>query len=228
VVLVHGAFADASCWSGVVARLLKAGYPVVAPPNPLRGLVRDAAYLSAFLTTVTGPKVVVGHSYGGAVVTEAAGSDPQVKALVYLAAFVPDVGESLGELAGLFPGSELNEALVQLPDGAGGAELAIDPAKFHAVFGADLPKSQAAVLGVSQRPIGAPAFTDTATAAAWRTIPSWAVVARQDRTIAPDLERFEAKRAGSHTVEVAASHVVMISQPDAVTRVITQAATATA
>ncbi|MFI6405576.1 alpha/beta fold hydrolase [Streptomyces sp. NPDC050548] len=227
VVLVHGAFADASSWSAVTSRLQKAGYTVVAPANPLRGLTSDAAYLSALLKTIDGPKVVVGHSYGGAVITQATAGDPSVKALVYIAAFVPDKGEQLGELAARFPGSQLNDALQPLPDGSGGTDLAIQTAKFHAVFTADLPASTSALLGASQRPISAAAFTDVTTAAAWHDIPSWAVVAAQDRAIAPDLERFEAKRAGSHTVVVDASHVVMISHPDLVTKVIKSAASAT-
>ncbi|MFF5302299.1 alpha/beta fold hydrolase [Streptomyces sp. NPDC013161] len=227
VVLVHGAFADASSWSAVTSRLQKAGYTVVAPANPLRGLTSDAAYISAILKTIDGPKVVVGHSYGGAVITQAAAGDASVKALVYVAAFVPDKGEQLGELGARFPGSQLSDALQPLPDGAGGTDLAIQTAKFHAVFTADLPAATSALLGASQRPISAAAFTDVATAAAWRDIPSWAVVAAQDRAIAPDLERFEAKRAGSHTTVVDSSHVVMISHPDLVTKVIKSAATAT-
>ncbi|MFJ3897212.1 alpha/beta fold hydrolase [Streptomyces sp. NPDC090083] len=227
VVLVHGAFADASSWSAVASRLQKAGYPVVAPANPLRGLIKDGAYLTALLATIEGPKVVVGHSYGGAVISQATAGDASVKALVYVAAFMPDKGEQLGELAARFPGSQLGDALQPLPDGAGGTDLAIQTAKFHAVFTADLPVATSALMGASQRPISAAAFTDAATAAAWRDIPSWAVVAAQDRAIAPDLERFEAKRAGSHTTVVDSSHVAMVSHPDLVTKVVKSAAAAT-
>ncbi|WNZ13936.1 alpha/beta hydrolase [Streptomyces sp. 11x1] len=173
VVLVHGAFADASGWSGVVSRLKKAGYPVVAPANPLRGLQSDSAYLSSLLGTIDGPKIVVGHSYGGAVITEAAASVPEVKAPVYVAAFMPDKGDVLGELANRFPGSELNPALEALPDGGGRHDVAIKPDKFHDVFAADLPRSTTSVLAVSQRPVNVGAFESTARAAAWRTIPSW-------------------------------------------------------
>ncbi|MBE4741344.1 MULTISPECIES: alpha/beta fold hydrolase [Streptomyces] len=227
VVLVHGAFADASGWSGVVSRLKKAGYPVVAPANPLRGLQPDAAYLASLLGTIDGPKIVVGHSYGGAVVTEAAASVPEVKALVYVAAFMPDKGEVLGELANRFPGSELLPALEGLPDGAGHTDVAIKPDKFHDVFAGDLPRSQTSVLAVSQRPVSLSAFESTAQAAAWRTIPSWFMVATGDKTISPALERFQAKRAGSHTVEVNSSHVVMMSHPDKVTALIKSAAKST-
>lgn len=227
VVLVHGAFADASGWSGVVPRLKKAGYPVVAPANPLRGLQSDAAYISSLLGTIDGPKILVGHSYGGAVITEAAASVPEVKALVYVAAFMPDKGEALAELADRFPGSELNPALEALPDGAGGTDVAIKPDKFHDVFAADLPRSTTSVLAVSQRPVSLVAFGSTATEAAWRTIPSWFLVATEDKTISPELERFEAKRAGSHTIEVNSSHVAMMSHPDKVTSLIKSAATAT-
>ncbi|QYX82199.1 alpha/beta fold hydrolase [Streptomyces akebiae] len=227
VVLVHGAFADASGWSGVVSRLRKAGYPVVAPANPLRGLQSDAGYLASLLGTIDGPKIVVGHSYGGAVVTEAAASVPEVKALVYVAAFMPDKGEALGELADRFPGSELNPALEVLPDGAGHHDVAIKPDKFHDVFAADLPRSTTSVLAVSQRPVSLAAFGSTAQAAAWRTIPSWFLVATEDKTISPALERFQAERAGSHTVEVDSSHVVMMSHPDKVTSLIKSAAKST-
>lgn len=137
VVLVHGAFADASSWSAVASRLQKAGYTVVAPANPLRGLTTDAAYIFAILKTIDGPKVVVGHSYGGAVITQATAGDASVKALVYVAAFVPDKGEQLGELGARFPGSQLSDALQPLPDGAGGTDPAIQTATFHAVFTAD-------------------------------------------------------------------------------------------
>ncbi|MER6160659.1 alpha/beta hydrolase [Streptomyces sp. NPDC001868] len=224
VVLVHGAFADASGWSGVVARLKKAGYPVVAPANPLRGLQSDARYISALLGTIDGPKIVVGHSYGGAVITEAAASVPDVKALVYVAAFMPDKGELLSELADRFPGSELLPALEGLPDGAGHHDVAIKPDKFHDVFAGDLPRSTTSVLAVSQRPVSLAAFDSTAQVAAWRTIPSWFMVAKKDKTISPALERFQAERAGSHTVEVNSSHVVMMSHPDKVASLIKSAA----
>ncbi|GAA3047696.1 alpha/beta fold hydrolase [Actinokineospora globicatena] len=226
VVLVHGAFADASSWSETTTRLQRQGYTVVAPATPLRGLTQDADYIASVIKSIPGPVVLVGHSYGGAVISTAAASLPQVKALVYVAAFVPDTGEVLGELAGRFPGSELVPALKPIPH-ANGADLYIDPAKFRHVFTADLSPSTSALLAASQRPINATLFGDAAPAAAWRTIPSWAVIAKQDRAISPDLERFEAKRANSKTIELNSSHVPMLSHPDEVTRVITTAARAT-
>ncbi|MER7983855.1 alpha/beta hydrolase [Streptomyces sp. NPDC095817] len=232
VVLVHGAFADASGWNGVVKRLLNDGYKVVAPANPLRGLPQDAAYIASVLNNVKGPVVLVGHSYGGAVITQAAAGDPDVKALVYIAAFMPDQGEVLGQLAARSQDSELQPTLRPAPftnaDGSTGIELTIDPAQFHRVFAADLPKSQTRIMAAEQRPISASAFEDAPTAAAWHTIPSWALVAKQDKAIGTDLERFEARRAGSHTVQVNGSHVVMISHPDVVTRLVESAARATA
>ncbi|MFJ6837053.1 alpha/beta fold hydrolase [Streptomyces sp. NPDC091209] len=228
IVLVHGAYVDASSWNGVVGRLQSEGYRVIAPANPLRGLPTDSAYIASVLRSVKGPIVLVGHSYAGAVITEAAAGNPQVKSLVYVAAFMPDKGETLGQLAAKFPGSELNPALVQVPftnaDGSTGTDLYVSPDKFRAVAAADLPQTATSVAAAAQRPIAATAFTDKATSAAWRTIPSWAAVATNDKAIAPDLERFEAKRAGSHTVEINASHSVMISHPDAITDLIRDAA----
>ncbi|MFE9807491.1 alpha/beta fold hydrolase [Streptomyces sp. NPDC005227] len=228
VVLVHGAFVDASSWNAVVARLQADGYRVIAPANPLRGLPTDSAYIASVLRSVKGPIVLVGQSYGGAVISEAATGNPNVKALVYVSAFMPDKGEALGQLAAKFPGSELNPALVQVPfknaDGSTGTDLYVSPDKFRAVAAADLPEMATSVAAAAQRPISATAFTDKATSAAWRTIPSWAAVATNDKAIAPDLERFEAKRAGSHTVEIDSSHSVMISHPDAITDLIRDAA----
>ncbi|HEY5837168.1 alpha/beta fold hydrolase [Streptomyces sp.] len=231
VVLVHGAFADASGWSGVVKRLQDDGYPVVAPANPLRGLPQDATYINSFLKSISGPIVLAGHSYGGAVITQAAAGNPNVKALVYIAAFMPDQDEPLAELASKFSDSKLQPALRPAPftnaDGTDGYDLTIDPAQFQDVFAADLPDSQTRVMAAAQRPVSAAAFGDTATAAAWRTIPSWALIAKQDNTLGAQLERFEAERAGSHTVEIDSSHVAMMSHPGAVTRLIEDAARTT-
>ncbi|MFE3703972.1 alpha/beta fold hydrolase [Streptomyces scopuliridis] len=227
VVLVHGAFADASGWDGVVERLQRDGYPVIAPANPLRGLASDSAYIADVLKSVKGPVILAGHSYGGAVISEAAAGNRDVKALVYISAFMPDKGEALGALGAKFPGSRLDPALRQVPfrngDGTTGTDLYIKPDKFHQVFAADLAESTAAQMSATQRPISAAAFTETADAAAWRTIPSWSLVATKDRAIAPDLERFEAKRAGSHTIEVNSSHVAMISHPGTVAGLILDA-----
>ncbi|MFG2371205.1 esterase/lipase family protein [Streptomyces sp. NPDC048504] len=233
VVLVHGAFADASSWNGVVERLQRDGYPVIAPANPLRGLAEDSTYVASILASVKGPVILVGHSYGGAVISQAAAGDPQVKALVYIAALVPDKGEKLSTLSDKFPGTnELAPALRPVPfsnsDGTNGSDLYVDPTRFRAVFAADLPASQTVVMGAEQRPVAAAAFASSATAAAWRTIPSWALVARQDEALGAPLERFEARRAHSHTVEINSSHVALISHPGTVTHLIEDAATSTA
>ncbi|WP_250009827.1 alpha/beta hydrolase [Actinoplanes sp. M2I2] len=234
VVLVHGGFADATVsWQGVVRRLQKKGYPVVAPANPLRGLQTDAPYLRSVLNSINGPIILVGHSYGGAVITNAAAGDSDVKALVYIAAFVPDVGEALGELIQRYPGSEIQAATTAVPfpqaDGTTGTDLYLQPDKLRAVFAADLPKADTDVLAATQRPFSAQAFTDKTTAAAWRTIPSWGLVATQDKAIPAALERFEYSRAHARkVVTVSASHVAMVSHPGIVTNLIVDAAKATA
>jgi pimeloyl-ACP methyl ester carboxylesterase len=232
VVLVHGAFADASSWNAVVERLQKDGYRVVAAANPLRGLATDSASVAGVLRSIHGPIVLVGHSYGGAVISQAATGNPNVKALVYVSALMPDKGEVLGRLAARFPGSALNPALKKVPfrntDGTTGTDLYVAPDKFHAVFAADLPRTTTSLMAATQRPIAASAFSDKATSAAWRTIPSWAAVATRDKAIAPDVERFEARRAASHVIEIDSSHVGMISHPGAITDLILDAARAQA
>jgi pimeloyl-ACP methyl ester carboxylesterase len=231
IVLVHGAFADGSSWNGEVSRLQRLGFTVVAPPNELRGLAQDSTYLASFLKSLSGPVVLAGHSYGGAVISQAAAGNPQVKALVFVNALMPDAGENLGALAAKFPGAELPDALKPVPfanaDGSTGVDLFVDPARFRAVFAADVPARQSALMAAEQRPLAASVFGGTASAAAWRTIPSWAVIGRQDKAIAPDLERFEAQRAHSHAVEINSSHVSLVSHPDVVTAVILAAARAT-
>ncbi|MER7981353.1 alpha/beta hydrolase [Streptomyces sp. NPDC095817] len=231
IVLEHGAFADASGWNTVATTLQAAGYTVIAPANPLRGLPQDAARLNSLLASIDGPIVLVGHSYGGAVITQAAAGNPHITALVYIAALMPDTGENLGALAARSTDSQLTPALRPLPytdpDGTQGAELSIDPAQFRTVFAADLPTTQTRLLAAEQRPIDASAFTATATAAAWRTIPTWALIAKQDKTLGTDLERFEAQRASAHTVEINSSHAAMISHPTAVTSLILTAVHAT-
>jgi pimeloyl-ACP methyl ester carboxylesterase len=229
VVLVHGAWADASGWNGVIERLQQKGYPVIAPANPLRSLAGDADYLASVLATIAGPVVLVGHSYGGAVATNAAAGKPNVKALVFIAAFAPDEGESVFELESKYPGSKLPTALTgrPYPDGGGaGIDLYIDPAQFHEAFIGDVPGTTAAVMAAGQRPLTLTAGTDKATAVAWKTIPSWYMVAQKDNAIPPEAERFMAKRAGSHTVEVNGSHAVMVAHPDPVTDLIVSAAEA--
>ncbi|MFE9001662.1 alpha/beta fold hydrolase [Streptomyces sp. NPDC007875] len=232
VVLVHGAFADSSSWNGVIKRLRHAGYPVVAPANPLRGLAGDAAYLHSVLKSVQGPIVLVGHSYGGAVISEAAVGDPDVKALVYIAAFAPDKGESALELSNKYPGSTLGETLnsvpFPLPDGGTGTDLYIKPEKFHDQFAADVPTAQTDLMAATQRPVAASALEEKAATAAWQTVPSWYLLATQDKNIPPAAQRFMADRAHSRTLEINASHAVSVSHPQAVTNLIDQAATATA
>ncbi|MGW1723435.1 alpha/beta fold hydrolase [Streptomyces sp. NPDC002306] len=232
VVLVHGGFADASNWNGVIKGLQKHGFPVIAPANPLRGLPTDAPYISSVLKSVKGPIVLVGHSYGGAVITNAAAGNPNVKALVYVAAFVPDTGERLGDLIQRYPGSEIQAALNQVPftnaDGSTGTDLYLQADRLRAVFAADLPQKETRLMAAEQRPFSASSFTDVTTAAAWHTIPSWGVVAGADKSIPPALERFEYQRAHARVVEVpGASHVVMISHPGVVTKTIEEAAAAT-
>ncbi|MFB7513209.1 alpha/beta fold hydrolase [Streptomyces sp. NPDC056144] len=232
IVLVHGAFADASSWSGTIRRLRHAGHPVLAPANPLRGLAEDTAYLRSVLATVDGPVVLVGHSYGGAVISGAAVGDSRVKALVYIAAFTPDEGESAAELAARFPGSTLGDTVTPrsypLPGGTGsGTELVIEQAKFHRQFAADVPAADAAVMAASQRPVATTALEEKAGRAAWREIPSWALIATADKNIPPAAQRWMARRAGSHVTEVDASHAVAVSRPTTVTHVILAAARAT-
>ncbi|WP_017236594.1 alpha/beta fold hydrolase [Streptomyces sp. SS] len=230
VVLVHGGFADASAsWAGVIKQLQKDGYRVIAPANPLRGLPTDVPYLASVLKSVEGPVILAGHSYGGAVITNAADGNPNVKALVYVAAFVPDTSEQLGELINKYPGTEIPDAVDAVPfpnpDGSTGTDLYLKADKFRGAFAADLPASVTNVMQAAQRPFSASSFTDVTQSAAWRTIPSWGLVATADKAIPPALQRFEYERAHARgTVEVTgASHSVMISHPDAVTRLIEKA-----
>ncbi|MGY4920281.1 alpha/beta fold hydrolase [Streptomyces sp. 900116325] len=228
VVLVHGAFVDASSWNGVIKRLQHDGYPVVAPANPLRGLASDAEYLNSYLESVKGPIVLAGHSYGGSVISQAAAGNPNVKALVYIAAFAQDKGETVAELNSKFPATELGSALnavpFPLPGGGTGTDLYVKPDKFHDVFAADAPKSVTDLAAATQRPVSASVFDEKPTEAAWKTIPSWDLITTQDKAIAPDEQRFMARRAHAHTVEVKSSHAVPVSHPGAVTRIIEQAA----
>jgi pimeloyl-ACP methyl ester carboxylesterase len=232
VVLVHGAWADASGWTPVIERLEKAGYPVDAPPNPLRGLTSDAAYVASVLKQIKGPVILVGHSYGGAVITNAAVGDPNVKALVYIAAFAPAKGDSLASLNGSKLGSEIPAVPVEsttFPEPGGtGTELTIDPAKYSDVFlDNELPAAEAGAFAAEQRPLSLDAVTETSGTPAWQTIPSWYMVATRDHAISPNLERFMAARAHAHTVQVSGPHLIMVTNPGPVTSLIEQAATAT-
>lgn len=222
IVLVHGAWADSSSWSSVLERLRKDGYPVRAIANPLQGLTSDTAYVSSYLSTIKGPMVLVGHSYGGAVITNSAASDPDVRALVYIAGFIPAKGETVGDLAKRSP----DLPLVQT-DVPGGQEVSINPDRFREVFAGDVDKTTAADLAAVQRPANIKAVVEASAQEAFRSIPSWDLITRQDHAIAPDAQRCMAKRAGAHTEEVNASHAVMISHPATVTHIIEEAARST-
>lgn len=229
VVLVHGAFADSSSWNGVIQRLHAKGYTVVAAANELRSVKSDAAEVASVLKNIHGPVVLVGHSYGGSVISEAASGLDNVKALVYVAAFAPDVGESAGELAGRFPGSSLGPALAPpVALTSGGNDLYIQQDKFRAQFAADVPAPQARLMAVGQRPITDAALHETSTSAAWKTIPSWFVYGSADLNIPPAAQAFMAERAHSRKTVVikGASHVVMVSHPAEVAALIEQAARA--
>jgi pimeloyl-ACP methyl ester carboxylesterase len=223
IVLIHGAFGDASNWQPVFDRLVGDGHNVIAPPNPLRGLPYDSSYTTSVIDQLDGPVVLVGHSYGGAVIT-VAGSSDKVVGLVYVAGVVPDEGESVNDLQGRFPSLAMGPLVrpLMLPDAS--VEVSIDPARFHDVFCADIPAAEAAFMAISQRPVSATAFDDPATAAAWRAKPSWAVFGTADYPVAPELHRFSYDRAGSTVTEVeGASHFLMRSQPDIVAGAIREA-----
>ena len=225
--LVHGAFADASGWAGVITRLQDDGYPVIAPANPLRGLSSDAAYLRTVLATISGPIVLVGHSYGGAVITNAATGDPDVQALVYVAAFALAEGESVAQASALAGGSnDLLSHIVLRPFGPGAndQDAYIDPVFFRQTFAQDVSRRTTDVMAVSQRPAALATLGEPSGPPAWAEIPSWYLVARDDHTIPPVSERAMADRAGSHTVEIRSSHVAMVSHPAAVARLVEQAA----
>jgi pimeloyl-ACP methyl ester carboxylesterase len=228
VVLLHGAFADASSWAGVIAALQLAGIGVVAPAVPLRGLSADADYIASVAAQFDGPVLLVGHSYGGAVATVAAARAGNVVGLVYVTAFALDEGESSSETAAGFPrtgfAAALRPATFRTPGGRTAVELSVRADAFPGVLAADLPPATAAVLAAGQRPIAAAALDEKADAAGWRTLPSWYLVAAADRAIHPDAQRHMAQRAGADVVEVDASHLVALSQPAAVADLIRTAA----
>ena len=226
IVLVHGAFANSSSWEGVTRILLADGYPVVAAANPLRGLQSDADYVNAVLNSIQGPIVLVGHSYGGMVITNAVKDNSNVQALVYVDAFAPEAGESAFSLSTLYPGSTLGDAIypVPLPDGT--ADLYIQNDKFHAQFAADLPEADTQWMAATQRPVTDAALNEASGDPAWTTIPSWFIYGSLDLNIPPALIDFMAKRADAFETVVidGGSHVVMISNPDAVANLILRAA----
>lgn len=226
VVLVHGAFADSSSWNDVVSGLLDAGIRVLAVSNPLRGVTYDSAYVASVLSQVAGPVLAVGHSYGGAVISNAAVRAGNVVGLVYVAAFAPDEGERLQDIESDSKDSVLSAALTELkyPDAGGtSVEFAIDPEQFHAAFAADLPAHRARVMALTQRPVAALAFSEPSGPPSWRALPSWAVVATGDRAAGSDVVLRMAQRAGARITEVEGSHVIMTSQPQTVVQVIRSA-----
>jgi pimeloyl-ACP methyl ester carboxylesterase len=225
IVLVHGAFADASGWNDVATRLIRDGYPVIAPANPLRSVATDSAYLASILATISGPLVLAAHSYGGIVITNAATGNPDVRALVYVAAFAPDQGETLLGMQTQFPGSKLNEAALDFrPYDAGLVDGYIKEDVFRGVFAGDLPRSTTDLMWAGQRPADARTLGEPSGAPAWKAIPSWYLVARNDQVLPAAAQRFLAQRAGAEIREVGASHVAMISQPAATADLVKRAA----
>jgi len=232
IVLVNGAWANNASWSRVIKRLQNDGYTVVAPPNPLQSLNRDAQTIADFLQTIPGPIVLVGHSYGGMVISNAATGNPNVKALVYIDAFIPDQGESALGLDSSQPGSVLGAGppntvfnFVPFPGAAAGdALLYVKPSVFLQGFANDLPAKQGAVLEATQAPVTFSAVTAPSGPPAWKTIPSWDLIGTIDNAIPSSIQLFMANRAHAHITEVKAGHLSMISQPSAVTKVILEAA----
>ncbi len=226
VVLVHGAFADSSSWAGVIERLQASGVQVTAAANPLRGISSDSAYVASVFNQIPGPVLAVGHSYGGAVISNAGTGASNVVGLVFVAAFAPDQDERLIEVEEASKDSVLGTVLVphQYPSGSGtSTEFSIDPAKVRDALAADVCDTQAAVIGAIQRPVSEVAFSEPSGTPAWRTLPSWAVVATSDRAVGTDVVRAHAERAGAVTTDVDGSHLIMISQPQAVADVIESA-----
>jgi pimeloyl-ACP methyl ester carboxylesterase len=229
IVLVHGAFAESSSWAAVVARLQAEGYPVVAAADPLRGVRSDAASVASLVDSIPGPVVLVGHSYGGSVITNVTTAWPHVKALVYVAAFAPDAGESAADLDAKYPGSTLGAALLPpVPLGDGNYDLYVNASAYRDSFAADVPPRAVELLAATQRPLNAAAFAEPSGSPAWQFIPSWFIYGTGDKAIPPALQPFMAERAHSrHTVAVeGASHAVMASHPEAVVKLIVEAADA--
>ena len=226
IVLVHGAFADASSWNGVVERLQRKGFPVVAVANPLRSLTGDASYLRRVLASIDGPIVLAGHSYGGMVASQAALGNPNVKSLVYVAAFAPEQGESALELSNKFPGGTLGDTLQTIDIGDGSKDLVIQQDKYWQQFAADVSREDATLAAATQRPVNDTALTEKAGEPAWRTVPSYFVVAGKDKNIPVAAQKWMAERAHARAVVEApnASHSVAVSQPETVADLIVRAA----
>jgi pimeloyl-ACP methyl ester carboxylesterase len=228
VVLVHGAFADGSSWYEVITRLQAEGVQVTAPANPLRGIAIDSAYIASFLEQIAGPVLLVAHSYGGAVITNAATNANNVLGLVYVAAFAPDEGETLGAIASNSKDSVVFPALIplQYPTGEGqetATEFTIDPERIHEIFAFDLPAEQTALMAATQRPLAELVFSEPTGVPAWKSLPSWAVVPSGDKVVGTDAVRSMAERAGATLTEADGSHVIMMSQPQVVAETILSA-----
>ncbi|KQU08059.1 alpha/beta fold hydrolase [Rhizobium sp. Leaf453] len=228
IVLVHGAFAEGSSWNGVIGVLSKDGYTAIAAANPLRSVASDAAAVASVLRSIPGPIVLVGHSYGGPVITEAANGNSNVKALVYVAAFAPETGESSVSLSAKFPGSTLADALTTTSLPGGGQDLYIRPDRFHDQFAADVPEGEAQLMAVTQRPIAQTALAEPSRVASWKTLPSYAIYGSADRNIPPAVMAFMAKRAGAlKTVVIeGGSHALPVSHPKEIASLIEEAASA--
>ncbi len=233
IVLIHGAWADGSSWSGVIQRLQEQGYTVYAPANPLRGLTSDSAYIANFLQSISGPIILVGHSYGGAVITNAATGNPNVKALVYIDAFAPDQGESLASLSSVPPPAGQSPSCLAgdptqvfnfVPLTGGDVDLYVKQSLFPSCFANDLPPSEGAVLASTQRAFALSSLGQTSGVPAWKTIPSFYLVGTIDKVIPPFAQLFMAQRANATIVQVRAGHLSMISHPEAVVGLINQAA----
>jgi pimeloyl-ACP methyl ester carboxylesterase len=233
IVLVHGAFADASGFAGVIRALQDRGFRTIGFGNPLRGIADDATYLAGLLRSLAGPLVLVGHSYGGAVISAAATGNDQVKALVFFSGWLPDEGESIQQLfersGGSLGGAAIRPLPLPGPDGSEGApDLYLDTEQFPAAFAADVDRGTSEVMAATQRPWSGAAFGEPSRPPAWKTVPSWYLLCTDDQTIPPGIQRFMAGRANARIQEVAASHASMVSQPEAATQLILQAAEATA
>ncbi|WP_433534343.1 alpha/beta fold hydrolase [Micromonospora sp. CA-249363] len=234
VVLVHGAWADGSSWDKVTAKLQHDGYRVVVPPNPLTGVANDAANLRAYLDTITGPIVLVGHSYGGMVITNAALDDERVKALVYVDAYIPDQHDTVFSLTSAVPGSVFagdTSAVfdqVAIPGATGNVNLYVKPSVFGTAFaGRSIPAKDVAVLAARQRPLAFSALVEESGEPAWKTIPSWSVIGKQDAVIPTAEQVVMSERAKAHSIQINAPHLSMVTDPGAVTNQIEAAAKAT-
>ena len=228
VVLVHGAWADSSGWTGTIRQLQRKGYPVIAASNPLRSLSGDSAYVASVLADIDGPIILVAHSYGGAVITNAAAGNENVKALVYIAGFAPAEGETVFGILETFPGSQVLPAIhavpFPLPDGEVGVDAYITQDMFREVFAQDVPPHTAAIMAAAQRPASLATGEEPSAGEAWSEIPSWFMIPMQDRVIPADAQRFMAERAGGEIVEVKGSHAILVSKPNKVTDLIEHAA----